>query len=145
MNSSLIEKLTHEYKRAVEKEWSFLYANDAELRLQNSFVMLQELSKSSDKKQEILSDLSSVLENNHLVFLGEPGSGKSTTLQFIGLCFTHENWHKTKLNAKKEYIPIKISLQEFAPILSEPGPTMERVLGLAACRRGRRARVMINF
>jgi energy-coupling factor transporter ATP-binding protein EcfA2 len=137
MNSSLIEKLTHEYKRAVEKEWSFLYANDTELRLQNSVVMLQELSKSqelsnsSNKAQETLYDLSSVLyENNHLVFLGEPGSGKSTTLQFIGLCFTHENWQKTKINAKKEYIPIKISLQEFAPILSEPGPTMERVLGL---------------
>ena len=42
--------------------------------------------------------LSRALEKtHHLVLLGGPGAGKTITLQFIGLCFTQDDWSATRL------------------------------------------------
>ena len=55
-------------------------------------------------------------KGENLVLLGEPGAGKSTALQFIGLCFARaaENWHVERLKVNRAYIPIRLDLQTSA-------------------------------
>ena len=36
-------------------------------------------------------------EAHHLTLLGEPGAGKTTTLQFVGLCFARPGWARARL------------------------------------------------
>jgi energy-coupling factor transporter ATP-binding protein EcfA2 len=52
-------------------------------------------------------------KGEHMALLGEPGAGKSTALQFIGLCFARadENWHRERLGIQRPYIPILLNLQ----------------------------------
>jgi hypothetical protein len=52
-------------------------------------------------------------KGEHMALLGEPGAGKSTALQFIGLCFARadENWHRERLGIQRPYIPILLDLQ----------------------------------
>jgi predicted NACHT family NTPase len=52
-------------------------------------------------------------KGEHMALLGEPGAGKSTALQFIGLCFARadENWHRERLGIQHPYIPILLNLQ----------------------------------
>jgi HEAT repeat protein len=52
-------------------------------------------------------------KGEHMALLGEPGAGKSTALQFIGLCFARadENWHGERLGIQRPYIPILLNLQ----------------------------------
>jgi len=47
-------------------------------------------------------------EAEHLALLGEPGAGKSTALQFIGLCFARakEGWHTERLGVEAPLIPV---------------------------------------
>ena len=55
-------------------------------------------------------------QTDHLALLGEPGSGKSTTLQFIGLCFarTEERWPQEKLGLEESRVPILLNLPAVA-------------------------------
>jgi hypothetical protein len=53
----------------------------------------------------------------HLTILGEPGAGKSTTLQFIGLCFTQEGRSKEKLGMGEPCIPVLVELRKHAAIM----------------------------
>ena len=68
MKSNLVEKLTREYKIAVEKEWALLYANDAEIQLEDSFAAFQKVSRPSEtsvvdnEKLFTLSDIFSTLK-----------------------------------------------------------------------------------
>lgn len=51
-------------------------------------------------------------KEQHLVLLGEPGAGKTTTLQFLGLCFARaaEGWPQEKLGLEESRIPIRLNL-----------------------------------
>jgi HEAT repeat protein len=55
-------------------------------------------------------------KGENLVLLGEPGAGKSTALQFIGLCFARaaDNWHVERLKVNRACIPIRLNLQTSA-------------------------------
>ena len=59
-------------------------------------------------------------EAEHLALLGEPGAGKSTALQFIGLCFARakEGWHTERLGVEAPLIPVLLSLPGWAEYLS---------------------------
>ncbi|WP_448601007.1 NACHT domain-containing protein, partial [Thermoflexus hugenholtzii] len=66
--------------------------------------------------------LEEVLEKReNLALLGEPGAGKSTALQFIGLCFARaeENWHIERLRVQRPYIPVLLNLQARARLIAE--------------------------
>ncbi len=60
-------------------------------------------------------------KEEHLVLLGEPGAGKTTALQFIGLCFARaeENRHVERLRVQRPYIPILLSLGARAHVIVE--------------------------
>ncbi len=55
-------------------------------------------------------------EAPHLVILGEPGAGKTTTLQFLGLCFARagEGWPQEKLGLAEERVPVYLRLPDVA-------------------------------
>jgi len=57
-------------------------------------------------------------EHRHLVILGDSGSGKTTTLQFIALCFATEGWGREKLGLDEARVPIRVELREYGG--SEP-------------------------
>ena len=50
-----------------------------------------------------------LLENKYLVLLGEPGSGKSTTLQYLAWCFANEEVTLEKLDLIESRVPILLS------------------------------------
>ncbi|MEJ5239845.1 MAG: HEAT repeat domain-containing protein [Anaerolineales bacterium] len=66
----------------------------------------------------------------HLMLLGEPGSGKSTTLQFIGLCFARreENWAQEKLGLEESRVPVLLRLPVCAEELAKGGDGLRRAL-----------------
>ncbi len=70
-------------------------------------------------------------EAQHMALLGEPGAGKSTTLQFIGLCFAHTGWTAERLSLLENRIPIRLELRLFAGDLWGPGCTLEDCLASA--------------
>lgn len=154
------DKLTEAYCRAVEGEWTVLRVNDAAIPLEDVYVMLQAVAsppprpigerselapaperlehagiqenKAGQSSPPVPVELSQALkEAPHLALLGEPGAGKSTTLQFIGLCFVHENWAETRLQLREQRVPIKLDLRQYAELLSRPGPSMEEALACA--------------
>ena len=56
--------------------------------------------------------LSAALRDHlHLVVLGEPGSGKSTTLQFLALCSVADDLSFATLNLAEERIPVWLPLR----------------------------------
>ncbi|MGD0613649.1 MAG: HEAT repeat domain-containing protein [Anaerolineales bacterium] len=155
MKQALISEWTEEYIKAVEGEWSLLRVGDAQIPLEDVYVMLQALPTPSPRVQEKRLELGVVPERlehaglerdsrfpmaapvalsqalrdaHNLVLLGEPGSGKSTVLQFIGLCFVHTGWSRSRLLLQEERIPVKINLREHAELLTRPGPGLEKAL-----------------
>ena len=67
-------------------------------------------------------------EAHHLTLLGEPGAGKTTTLQFVGLCFARPGWARARLELEEGRIPILLDLRRYADVLAGPGPRMEEAL-----------------
>jgi HEAT repeat protein len=51
--------------------------------------------------------------HTHLVILGEPGTGKTTTLQFVALCFATHGWAKIKLDLDETRVPVRVTLREY--------------------------------
>ncbi len=65
--------------------------------------------------------LSKVLaEARHLVLLGEAGAGKSTTLQFMGLCFAREGEAQAQLGLSESLVPVLLNLRTIVDI----GPSL---------------------
>lgn len=49
----------------------------------------------------------------HIAILGEPGSGKSTTLQYLALCFSTENAPFNRLEIDETRIPVFLELRTY--------------------------------
>jgi HEAT repeat protein len=75
-------------------------------------------------------------EAEHLALLGEPGAGKSTALQFIGLCFAcaKEGWHTERLGVEAPLIPVLLQLPVRAEAFAR-GKTLWKALIKAVCDR----------
>ena len=54
------------------------------------------------------------VQARHLVMLGDPGSGKTTALRFVGWCLTTEESTKRRLGLDAACVPILLDLKEFA-------------------------------
>jgi hypothetical protein len=52
-------------------------------------------------------------EHNHLTILGEPGTGKTTTLQFIALCFATKGRAQAKMDLNEARVPVPIDLRAY--------------------------------
>ncbi len=136
----VFSSLTNAYMRAVEQEWSFLSMGGDAVPLDRVYVMLETLTSPKPHPQEPCPDLPDVPERQehagladfpkpkpsssplplpkvlaearHMSLLGEAGSGKSTTLQFIGLCFARPGWAKAKLALDEPGVPVLVRLGE---------------------------------
>ena len=160
LSAERISQLTDQYKRAIERDWSTLRVDQADYPLTDVYVMLQAMGSPPpidlEERAELAElpermkhaglapkestpdpvELSQALkEAEHLVLLGRPGSGKSTTLQFIGLCFVHQDWAESRLQLTEERIPIKLDLRGYADILAHRGTAMEEALSRAIRER----------
>jgi len=140
--------LTDAYLRAVEHECSILSMGEDAVPLDRVYVMLEALTIPKPRPLEPRPDLPDVPERQehagladfpkdgpsspplslskvltaarHLSLLGEPGSGKSTTLQFISLCFARPNWAKAKLALDEPGVPVLVKLGETGDRLQRP-------------------------
>lgn len=70
-------------------------------------------------------------ESRHLVLLGEPGSGKSTSLQFISLCFANAGWGNKWFAINEPLVPLLLVLKDYAEIISTKGLGLEKALAIA--------------
>ncbi|MDZ7305033.1 MAG: SUMF1/EgtB/PvdO family nonheme iron enzyme [candidate division KSB1 bacterium] len=70
-----------------------------------------------------------VRENPYLVILGDPGSGKSTTLKYISLMFA-ENEAETKLHLEPQWLPIFFPISAYAQALEKNGNALQTFMPL---------------
>ena len=134
--------LTNAYLKAVEGVLASLPLGSDSVPLDRVYVRLEALASPKPRPLESRPDLPEVPERQehagladlpgaesppspspqplsevlaaarHLSLLGEPGSGKSTTLQFIGLCFARPGWAKEKLALDEPGVPVLVKLGE---------------------------------
>lgn len=69
-------------------------------------------------------------ETQHLVLLGEPGAGKTTTLQFIALCFVHRDgdWVTERLKLHEDRMPVWADLRALAPSVRDGASLTEALV-----------------
>jgi len=67
----------------------------------------------------------------HLTLLGEPGAGKSITLQFIGLCLATSGWAESRLGLAEMRLPLRVALRAWAGEFDHPGFQLETTLAQA--------------
>jgi len=141
----------------VAKKWCTLRAGDAEVPLAEVFAMLEttehprrtplqdspELPLLRERFEHagvpdfaIFGDMPKRLalpealrEATHMVLLGEPGAGKSTTLQFVGLCFAKDDWARERLGLEEDRVPILLDLKRYSSPLSHPRSSAGRGFG----------------
>ena len=124
----------HAFTKAYLKHFASEYSNvsGTNLPLNDLYVLLETIKNSdtditptsermehvclptdsTDLDKEKPQSIGQVLaQARHITLIGEPGSGKSTTMQFIGLCFTNPEWVKEKLSLNETGIPVMIKLK----------------------------------
>lgn len=108
-----LEKMTNEYLQSCQRNWRCQKIGEEEFPINEVYFMLQSIETESPnigekrseladitaryenaglppemgnpRKRSIQVDLSkTIITSHHLILLGEPGAGKSTTLQYIG-------------------------------------------------------------
>jgi HEAT repeat protein len=82
---------------------------------------LEELKEKEPKKALPMPLSKTLAQARHLALLGEPGSGKSVTLQFIGLCFARPGWAKERLELDEAGVPVLVRLGRVGHRLQETG------------------------
>ena len=112
LGAEALQKLALSYLEAAARSWACIRSGGVEFPLAEVYCMLQALETPPPRPlqpREEMAPLPGRLEHaglqseavrpkpvalgealqeaRHLALLGEPGAGKSTTLQFIGLCF----------------------------------------------------------
>lgn len=91
----------------------------------------EELEENEETAENFVSISQGLSSSKQIVFLGEPGSGKSTTLQFIGYCCVHENLAKDLLGITEKVVPIRFDLRIFAEMLRSERVTLQLEEALA--------------
>ena len=158
-----LDLLTDQYRQAVRRAWLTISAGEARIPLTQVFILLEAVKRPLPRPLEPRSDLvdlpnrmkraglesdkgvapptltmalSQVLQQErHIALLGEPGSGKSTALQFIGLCFATDGWSEEKLGlADSGGVPVRLNLKEWAADLARPEGGMFNALSLSVNR-----------
>lgn len=149
MKESEVQNLTQEYLEGAAQKWGTLRSGDAEIPLSDVFVMLEALARPKPRPLEQAPELPltperwehaglelpnerrrepprpillsrALKEATHLVLLGETGAGKTTTLQFVGLCFARSGWARERLDLEEDRIPVFISLNAMPETSRDP-------------------------
>ena len=70
---------------------------------------------------EVLSAIDALQNNDNMVILGAPGSGKTTFMRYLALTFAQE-LSKERLQLDEDRLPILITIQDIAKYLSSDNP-----------------------
>jgi HEAT repeat protein len=97
------------------KEWatSFLERRQAEREEQAPFERRRREREEQASPPPPVPLSKALKEHDHLTILGEPGTGKTTTLQFIALCFATKGWTQAKLDLNEARMPVPIDLRAY--------------------------------
>jgi len=90
---------------------------------------LEKLAREQNEKERRASLQQLVRENPYLVILGDPGSGKSTTLKYIALMFA-ENEAAAALNLEPQWLPIFFPVSAYAEALAQNGAALQTFMPL---------------
>jgi HEAT repeat protein len=143
MDPAEVERLTDLYCGRAAEEWASLRESGAEIALTDVYIVLQAAAEARREALDQSSDLvplperleragvidgvvpkvkppappmplgAALRESRRLVMLGEAGSGKSTTLQYLGLCYARRNVQMS-LNLNEEHVPVRVPLGGYA-------------------------------
>lgn len=143
---------TQKYLAEVSKAWSTLLIGNVQFSLSDLYKPLHAvaikqtpLASRSDliteANPEKVLTIGQILDaSKKLILLGVPGAGKSTTLQYVGFCFSTPGLSDEKLSNKEKRVPILLSLKIYEDALSVPGTLLEDVLAKEVSYRSR-----VNF
>lgn len=122
--------------RGIDTDVSDPSGSRKRLNLDQIYVALDTTNDQNDKrgdrpraKDRPLSLLDASIKHRHVVILGPPGSGKSTFLNYLGLClalhglYPTQNWLQYLPNwpqADVDLIPITVRLRDFAHSFTTP-------------------------
>ena len=88
---------------------------------------LEKLAREQVEKERRVALKQLVRENPYLVILGDPGSGKSTTLKYISLMFA-ENEAEARLNFDQKLLPIFFPIAAYGQALEKNGVSLQNFI-----------------
>lgn len=97
-------------------------------RLENAGIFPTRQGQPERSVEPVISLDAALNKAPQMVLLGEPGAGKSTTLQFIGLCLAEPGWAAEKLGLMEQRLPVRLELRLCAERLANIGPALEKEL-----------------
>lgn len=109
--SNNLKNLEDTYLSRVAEIWGVLSGED-NVALESTYIKpnASSLGRNNSNSRHLSRTLSdTLLDNQYLVLLGEPGIGKSTTLQFLAWCFAREGETLEKLDLLEHRVPILLS------------------------------------
>ncbi len=113
----------------LEKRQKAAKSDGAASATKSATSRLEELAREQTEKERRVQLKQLVRENPYLAILGDPGSGKSTTLKYISLMFA-EAEAEQQLGLEPQWLPIFLPISTYAEALAKKGTALQTFMPL---------------